>query len=56
MHLHRGRLIDHIHLRVAGLEASKRFYLAVADVLGLPGVPQTKARLDELLHRPSVLE
>jgi catechol 2,3-dioxygenase-like lactoylglutathione lyase family enzyme len=31
-------LIDHVHLRVADLEASKRFYTAVAEVLGLPGV------------------
>lgn len=26
MQFHRGRLFDHIHLRVANLEASKRFY------------------------------
>lgn len=35
MELHRGRLIDHIHLRVADLEASKRFYRAVLSVLDL---------------------
>ena len=29
MEFHRGRLIDHIHLRVADLAASKRFYRAV---------------------------
>ena len=28
MELHRGRLIDHNHLRAADLEASKRFYRA----------------------------
>ena len=32
--LHRGRLIDHVHLRVADLGASKRFYRAVLATLG----------------------
>jgi catechol 2,3-dioxygenase-like lactoylglutathione lyase family enzyme len=32
---HAGRLLDHVHLRVADLEASKRFYAAVAEVFGL---------------------
>ena len=36
MELHRGRMIDHLHLRVRDLEASKRFYRAVFDVLGIP--------------------
>ena len=31
---HTGRLIDHVHLRVRGLEAAKRFYKAVLDALG----------------------
>jgi catechol 2,3-dioxygenase-like lactoylglutathione lyase family enzyme len=31
---HRGRLIDHIHLRAKDLEASKRFYRAVLHALG----------------------
>jgi catechol 2,3-dioxygenase-like lactoylglutathione lyase family enzyme len=35
---HRGRLLDHVHLRVADLEASKRFYRAVLAALGLPDV------------------
>ena len=35
MKLHRGRLIDHVHLRVKDLEASKRFYRAVLAALGL---------------------
>lgn len=35
MKQHQGRLIDHVHLRVKDLEASKRFYRAVLDVLGL---------------------
>lgn len=34
MQFHRGRLFDHIHLRVADLEASKRFYQAVLSALG----------------------
>jgi catechol 2,3-dioxygenase-like lactoylglutathione lyase family enzyme len=33
---HRGRLIDHIQLVVRDLEASKRFYSAVFEVLGIP--------------------
>jgi catechol 2,3-dioxygenase-like lactoylglutathione lyase family enzyme len=32
--LHLGRLVDHVHLRVADLEASKRFYRAVLEALG----------------------
>lgn len=36
MELHRGRLIDHVHLRAADLEASKRFYRAVLAALGRP--------------------
>jgi class 3 adenylate cyclase/catechol 2,3-dioxygenase-like lactoylglutathione lyase family enzyme len=31
---HLGRLIDHVHLRVCDLEASKRFYRAVLGALG----------------------
>jgi catechol 2,3-dioxygenase-like lactoylglutathione lyase family enzyme len=34
--LHRGRLIDHVHLVVKDLAASRRFYLAVFEVLGIP--------------------
>ena len=36
MDLHRGRLIDHIQLVVRDLTASRRFYEAVFDVLGIP--------------------
>jgi catechol 2,3-dioxygenase-like lactoylglutathione lyase family enzyme len=36
MELHRGRLFDHVHLRVKDLEASKRFYKAALGALGLP--------------------
>jgi catechol 2,3-dioxygenase-like lactoylglutathione lyase family enzyme len=32
----RGRLIDHLHLVVPDLEASRRFYKAVLGVLGIP--------------------
>jgi class 3 adenylate cyclase/catechol 2,3-dioxygenase-like lactoylglutathione lyase family enzyme len=31
---HLGRLIDHVHLRVRDLEASKRFYRAILEALG----------------------
>jgi predicted lactoylglutathione lyase len=31
---HRGRLIDHVHLRVADLGASKRFYKAILSTVG----------------------
>ena len=34
--LHRGRLIDHVQLVVKDLVASRRFYLAVFEVLGIP--------------------
>ncbi len=34
--LHRGRLIDHIQLVVRDLEASRRFYIAIFDALGIP--------------------
>lgn len=40
MQFHRGRLFDHIHLRVADLETSKHFYRAVFTALGLPDVLQ----------------
>jgi catechol 2,3-dioxygenase-like lactoylglutathione lyase family enzyme len=35
MEFHRGRLFDHVHLRVRDLEASKRFYRAAVESLGL---------------------
>jgi catechol 2,3-dioxygenase-like lactoylglutathione lyase family enzyme len=34
MEFHRGRLIDHVHLLVADIEVSKRFYRAVLNALG----------------------
>jgi catechol 2,3-dioxygenase-like lactoylglutathione lyase family enzyme len=36
MELHRGRLIDHIQLVVADLDASRRFYEALLKVLNIP--------------------
>jgi catechol 2,3-dioxygenase-like lactoylglutathione lyase family enzyme len=35
MLFHRGRLLDHVHLRVSDLEASKAFYTAVLEAVGL---------------------
>jgi catechol 2,3-dioxygenase-like lactoylglutathione lyase family enzyme len=35
MEFHQGRLLDHVHLRVRDLEASKRFYRAAVEALGL---------------------
>jgi catechol 2,3-dioxygenase-like lactoylglutathione lyase family enzyme len=34
--LYRGRLIDHLHLVVRDLSASRRFYQSVLGVLGIP--------------------
>jgi lactoylglutathione lyase len=34
--LHRGRLIDHLHLVVPDLARSRRFYVAILEVLGVP--------------------
>ena len=36
MQLHRGRLIDHIHLRTQDLAAMTRFYRAVLEAVGVP--------------------
>ena len=33
---HQGRLFDHIHLRVRNLDASRAFYRAVLDAVGVP--------------------
>ena len=37
---HVGRLIDHVHLRVADLDTSQRFYRAVLTALGRGGLLQ----------------
>ena len=42
MELHRGRLIDHLQLVVKDLAASKRFYLAIFGVLGIPMGGETR--------------
>ena len=34
MKFHLGRMVDHVHIRVSDLEASKRFYQAVVQALG----------------------
>ena len=34
MEFHFGRLLDHVHIRVADIEASRRFYTAVLEELG----------------------
>ncbi len=50
MEYHFGRLIDHVHLVVADLEASKRFYRTVLAPLGrtLSGEGDTYFFADEL--------
>ena len=55
MQLHRGRLIDHIQLRCADFEASKRFYAKVLAVLGLELVELTPNMVyaDELVLTPA---
>ena len=35
MEFHRGRLFDHVHLRVRDLEPSRRFYEAALGSLGI---------------------
>jgi catechol 2,3-dioxygenase-like lactoylglutathione lyase family enzyme len=35
MRFHQGRLLDHVHIRVADIDASKAFYAAVLDTVGL---------------------
>ena len=50
MELHRGRMIDHLHLVVGDLGASRDFYRAVLSVLGiaLGGEGETHFWADEL--------
>ena len=42
MEFHQGRLFDHVHLRVRDLEASKRFYRAALEALGLSLARETE--------------
>jgi catechol 2,3-dioxygenase-like lactoylglutathione lyase family enzyme len=49
MELHRGRLLDHVHLRVKDLAKSRTFYEAVLKVIGVPVVAaETHFFADEL--------
>ena len=43
MELYRGRLIDHVQLVVADLAASRKFYGAIMDVLGIEVHDETDA-------------
>ncbi len=54
MEYHLGRLIDHVHLVVADLEASKKFYRAVLRSLGrdLSGEGDGYFYADELFVSP----
>ncbi len=55
MELKKGRMIDHVHLRVADLKASEVFYKAIAEVLGIDGfnVQDGFFICDELFVSPS---
>ena len=55
MEFHVGRLIDHVHLRVADLEASKRFYRAVLQAIGrdIVGEGDGYFTADELFVSPA---
>jgi catechol 2,3-dioxygenase-like lactoylglutathione lyase family enzyme len=48
--LHRGRLIDHLHLVVKDLKATKKFYFSVFEVLQIPigGQAEDHFWVDEL--------
>jgi catechol 2,3-dioxygenase-like lactoylglutathione lyase family enzyme len=50
LEFHRGRLIDHVHLRVRDLAASRRFYRAILAALGVPVGSESERHLaaDEL--------
>lgn len=49
MDLHRGRLIDHIHLRAKDLAATTRFYKALLEALNIPVVvDDSHLQADEL--------
>lgn len=54
MEFHMGRLFDHVHLRVKDLDASKRFYRAVLETVGVPlaGESSQSFHADELYVSP----
>ena len=46
---HRGRLVDHVHIKTRDLAAATRFYSAVLEVLGVPvNADETHLQADEL--------
>lgn len=47
---HAGRLLDHVHLRVIDVEASKRFYAVVGEAIGVGPLREGEGwfSLDEL--------
>jgi catechol 2,3-dioxygenase-like lactoylglutathione lyase family enzyme len=52
---HVGRLVDHVHLIVADLDRSRRFYAAALDALGIPmEVGDDYLQADELYVSQSV--
>ncbi|MEJ5975576.1 VOC family protein [Novosphingobium sp. PS1R-30] len=49
MKLHRGRLIDHVHIRAADLPASQKFYAALLQAIGIEAVvDDSHIQADEL--------
>lgn len=49
MEMYRGRMIDHLHLKVRDLAAAGRFYRAAAEVIGVPIlVAEDHILMDEL--------
>ncbi|MFZ0266785.1 VOC family protein [Caulobacter sp.] len=50
MELHRGRLIDHVHLRTRDLPAMKRFYKAVLEAIGVPLVEGSNLDADDHIY------
>src|SRR5919204_4856564 len=50
MEYHKGRLLDPVHLRVRDVDASRRFYRAVTETLGIPFVSESESHfaVDEL--------
>jgi catechol 2,3-dioxygenase-like lactoylglutathione lyase family enzyme len=49
MELHRGRLVDHVHLRTSDLGAARRFYSVVLEVFGIESTSDdTHFTADEL--------
>jgi catechol 2,3-dioxygenase-like lactoylglutathione lyase family enzyme len=50
MEIHKGRLLDHVHLRVRDVDASRRFYRAITEALGIPFFNESESHfsVDEL--------